>query len=186
MSDLVVSRSLATMNNSDPSTLPLTTDHVRAALKALNLEIEIRTFDESTATAPEAAAAIGTALGSIVKSLCFMVDDQPVLVLTAGDQRVDDRKLGALYGVARKKVKIADAETAITVTGYAPGGVPPVGHRTRIPLLVDRTLQRFETVFAAAGSPNTIFPIALDILIEATNAQIADLTREPGGAQADD
>src|SRR5437867_3241930 len=134
----------------------LATDDVRAALRAHNLTIEVRTFTESTATAPEAAPAIGTELGSMVKSLCFMVGDQPVIVLAAGDMRVDDRKLGALYDVGRKKVRIADADTTVAITGYAPGGVPPIGHRTVLPILIDQTLRRFEVVYAAAGSPNTI------------------------------
>lgn len=106
---------------------PLGSADVEAALEGLGLETRVMTFDDSTATAPEAAEAIGTALGSIVKSLCFVVAGQPVIVLTTGDRRVDDRKLSALYGVGRKKVKIADAETTMAETGYAPGGVPPGG-----------------------------------------------------------
>ncbi|WP_298819516.1 YbaK/EbsC family protein [uncultured Chloroflexus sp.] len=156
----------------------LTPEDVQQALAALGLEIQIMTFDVSTATAPQAAAAIGAGLGSIVKSLCFIIDDQPMIVLTAGDQRVDDRKLGALYNVSRKKVKIADAETTIAVTGYAPGGVPPIGHRTPLPVLIDQTLSRFEVVYAAAGSARSIFPIPFATLVTITKGRIVDVVKD--------
>jgi prolyl-tRNA editing enzyme YbaK/EbsC (Cys-tRNA(Pro) deacylase) len=150
---------------------------VEAALEGLGLETRVMTFDDSTATAPEAAEAIGTALGSIVKSLCFVVAGQPVIVLTAGDRRVDDRKLSALYGVGRKKVKIADAETTIATTGYGPGGVPPVGHRRALPVWIDETLARFEIVYAAAGSEKDIFAVPYETLVEVTGGRVADLAK---------
>jgi prolyl-tRNA editing enzyme YbaK/EbsC (Cys-tRNA(Pro) deacylase) len=150
---------------------------VEAALEGLGLETRVLTFDDSTATAPEAAEAIGTALGSIVKSLCFVVAGQPVIVLTAGDRRVDDRKLSALYGVGRKKVKIADAETTIATTGYGPGGVPPVGHRRALPVWIDETLARFEIVYAAAGSENAIFAVPYETLVEITGGSVGDVAK---------
>jgi Cys-tRNA(Pro) deacylase len=151
---------------------------VQAALTALGVDASIRTFSESTATAQQAADAIGTSLGSIVKSLCFLVDGKAVLVLTAGDQRVDDRKLGAMYGVGRKKVKIADADTTLKVTGYTPGGVSPVALVQPIPIHIDRSLGRFETVYASAGSPNAIFPLKLDDLVRVTGGELSDVARE--------
>jgi Cys-tRNA(Pro) deacylase len=156
----------------------LTSTDVQTAIEALGLEIQIMTFDISTATAPQAAEAIGTELGSIVKSLCFIIADQPVIVLAAGDQRIDDRKLGTLYDVGRKKVKIADAETTIGRTGYAPGGVPPIGHRTHLPVLIDQTLARFETVYAAAGSANSICSMPFETLVSITNGRIADVAKD--------
>jgi Cys-tRNA(Pro) deacylase len=156
----------------------LTSIDVQTALEALGLEIQITTFDIPTATALQAAEAIGTELGSIVKSLCFVIADQPVIVLAAGDQRIDDRKLGTLYDVGRKKVKIADAETTIGWTGYAPGGVPPIGHRTHLPVLIDQTLARFETVYAAAGSANSIFSMPFETLVSITNGRIADVAKD--------
>jgi len=155
-----------------------TPEDVQRALDALGLEIYVSFFDDSTATAPEAAAAIGTELGAIVKSLCFMVEGSPVVLLVAGDQRADDRKVGALYGVGRKKVRIADPAATIEATGYAPGGVPPVGHVRPLPILIDETLSRFETVFAAAGSPNAIFPIPFKTLIDVTGGRVVDIARD--------
>lgn len=157
---------------------PLTPEHVQAALDAIGLGIRIQTFADSTATSQEAADAIGTELGSIVKSLCFFIDGEPVVVLGSGDQRMDERKLGALRGVSRKKVRMATVEQSIEVTGYAPGGVPPVGHRSRLPIYIDDTLARYETVYAAAGSLNTIFPISLKTLVEVTGGEVIDIARK--------
>jgi len=167
-------------NPSGENMQPFTTENVQEALTALGIATEIHIFTESTATASEAAAAIGTELGSIVKSLCFVIAETPVVILTAGDQRVDDRKLGSLYEVSRKKVKIADSETTVQETGYLPGGVPPIGHRKSIPVLIDSTLQRYETVYAAAGTANSIFPIALETLIAATNGKVVDIAKDSG------
>lgn len=159
----------------------LTPDHVQAALDELDTGIQVQTFDTSTATAQDAADSIGTELGSIVKSLCFVIDaDQeiPVIALCAGDQRIDTRKLAALYEVGRKKVKMATEEQSIESNGYTPGGVPPVGHRNPLPVYIDETLGRFNVVYAAAGSPNTIFPIAFDKLVEITGGTVTDLIKE--------
>ena len=155
-----------------------TPDDVQAALDALHLGIRIRFQPESTATAQQAADSLGTALGSIVKSLCFVVEDRPVVVLAAGDRKVDTRRLAAHYGLGRKKVRIADAQATIEATGYAPGGVPPLGHASPLPVLIDRSLQRFALVYAAAGAPNAIFPIAPDVLVRATGGTELELGEE--------
>ncbi len=158
---------------------PFTPEHVQAALDRFGLGLKIRLFEQSTATSQEAAEAIGTALGTIVKSLCFMVDDQPVVVLAAGDQRIDDRKLAALYNVSRKKVKIATPEQCLEIFGYAPGSVPPVGHRTAgLPIYIEDSLGRFTQLYAAAGAPNAIFPVTYEQLQHITGGTIVDLRRE--------
>jgi prolyl-tRNA editing enzyme YbaK/EbsC (Cys-tRNA(Pro) deacylase) len=157
---------------------PLTPQDVQAALDALGLNIHVQVFETSTATAQEAADSIGCELGAIVKSLCFLVDGKPVIVLTAGDRRADDRKMAALYEVGRKRVRMADFDSTVAATGYAPGGVPPVGHIQPLPVLIDDTLARFETVYCAAGSPNAIFPIAFGTLVEATGGRTADIAQE--------
>ncbi len=156
---------------------PLTTADVQNALNQLNLDVEVIQFEESTATSELAAEAIGTTVSRIAKSIVFMVLDQPVVVITSGDQRVDDRKIAAHYEVGRKKVKIAKPEQCIEYIGYAPGGVPPLGHRTEVPVFIDETLGRFDVVYAAAGSAQTIFPIAYDKLIEITGGQVMDIVR---------
>ena len=157
---------------------PLTTADVQKALAELNLDIEITEFSESTATSELAAEAIGTTVSRIAKSIVFMVLDQPIVVITAGDQRVDDRKIAAHYEVGRKKVKIAKPEQCLELIGYAPGGVPPLGHRTAVPIFIDETLGRFTTIYAAAGSAQTIFPIAYSKLVEITNGHVMDVVRD--------
>lgn len=158
---------------------PLTPADVQAALDRLNLGIKIHLFENSTATSQLAADNIGCQLGQIVKSLAFIVDEQPIVVLASGDQRVDDRKLAALFQVGRKKVKVATPEQCIAIYGYAPGGVPPLAHRTPgLPVYLDDSLQRYQQLYAAGGAHNAIFPITLTQLVEITGGQFADLKRD--------
>jgi Cys-tRNA(Pro) deacylase len=154
-------------------------DRVQDALDALGLDVRVQRYERPTGTAPEAAAAVGCALGAIVKSLCFLIDGQPVLVLVAGDRRVDSKALRRIYDVSKRKVKIADPQTVQAETGYAVGGVPPLGHPRPLPTLVDRSLSRYETVYAAAGSANSLFPIPYRTLVEVTQGAVHDLTRAP-------
>lgn len=158
---------------------PLTPDDVQRVLDSFNLGLKIQFFDESTATSQEAADAIGTELGTIVKSLCFFVNSTPVMVLAAGDRRVDDRKLAAMYEVSRKKVKTAKPDQCVDVFGYAPGSVPPVAHRTPdMPVYIEDSLARFTQLYAAAGAPNAIFPVTFEELQQITGGQVVDLQRE--------
>jgi len=149
---------------------------VQAALDALDLGIQVQHFDMPTATAAQAAAAIGCELGAIVKSLCFLIDGRSVLVLAAGDRRVDSKALRRIFQVSKKKVKTADPAAVLAATGYPVGGVPPLGHPQPLPTLIDDSLARFETVYAAAGSGDTIFPITYESLVEVTRGQVHDLT----------
>ena len=146
---------------------------LQAALRELGVEIEPLVLEASTRTAQQAADAIGTELGSIVKSLVFLADGQATIVLVAGDRRADPAKLKALLGARR--VMIANAEQVRQATGYAIGGVPPLGHATPLPVWIDHSLGRFETVYAAAGGPRSIFPIGYSKLVELTSGQAADL-----------
>ena len=149
-------------------------ERVQAALEAAGLAIEVVKLADSARTAQLAAEAIGTELGSIVKSLLFLADGEPVLVLVAGDQRADPAKLKELLGARR--VMIADAERVKQETGFTIGGVPPVGHLQPLPTLVDQSLGRFGTVYAAAGHPYAVFPISHEALIRLTNGRVADIT----------
>ena len=152
---------------------------LRAALDALQLDIKIMEFDSSTATSQQAADNVGCQLGQIVKSLGFMIDKKtPALILTSGDQTIDERKLAALFSVGRKKVRMMNAEQCLAVLGYAPGAVPPIGHRSSgFPVYLDETLSRFETVYAAGGEANAIMPISLSTLQQITRGTFADVAR---------
>ncbi|MBZ0290977.1 MAG: YbaK/EbsC family protein [Anaerolineae bacterium] len=158
---------------------PLTPAHVQQALDQLDTGIEIRFFDTPTATSQQAADNIGCELGQIVKSIAFLVNDVPVIVLASGDQFVDDRKLAAHYGVGRKKVKSASADQCVEIFGYAPGGVPPLGHRTPgIQVFMDESLQRYDQLYAAGGAHNAIFPVQIDQLQVITDGQFLDVRRD--------
>ncbi len=147
---------------------------VQAALKAAGLDTSIVKLQESARTAQLAADALDTALGSIVKSLLFLADGAPVLVLVAGDRRADPAKLAELLGAQR--VMIADAEGVRRETGFSIGGVPPIGHRQPLPTWIDTSLGRFETVYAAAGHPQAVFPVPFEALVRITGGHLADLT----------
>jgi Cys-tRNA(Pro) deacylase len=162
------------MTTADPPTDP--TAVVQAALDALGLDIQVQRFTVPTSTAEEAAEAVGCELGAIVKSLCFEIDGRPVLVLAAGDRQVDSKALRRILTVSKRKVRIASPALVKEATGYAVGGVPPLGHAHPLPTLIDRSLSRFEVVYAAAGTPNSLFAIRYDALIEATRGEVEDLT----------
>ena len=161
-------------------------ERVRAALIAAGVGDVIIDLPDSARTAPMAAAALSKHLnqdvpvGAIVKSLVFTADRQPVLVLVAGDRRADTGKLKS--ATRASTVEMADAETVRTATGYAIGGVPPVGHSDGLPIIVDRSLERFETVYAAAGHPHAVFPILFTRLVEVIRGRVVDVTRDENPA----
>lgn len=151
-------------------------ERVQAALDALGLDRKVLTLGVDARTSQQAADALGVAVGQIAKSLIFTVNGSPVLVIASGANRVDERRLGELAG---GQVRRANPETVRQVTGYAIGGVPPLGHGMALPVYLDRDLFQYEVVFAAAGVPDGVFPIAPDELERATGGRVADLARRP-------
>jgi prolyl-tRNA editing enzyme YbaK/EbsC (Cys-tRNA(Pro) deacylase) len=147
---------------------------VEAALHALGLESGICVLPDSTRTAPEAAAAVGCELGAIVKSLIFRGagSGAPVLVLVSGDNRADEARVAEELG---EGIERADADFVRARTGYAIGGVPPVGHPAPLATLVDEDLLRFDVVWAAAGTPRAVFPVAPRELTEAAGGRLVAL-----------
>jgi Cys-tRNA(Pro) deacylase len=141
----------------------------------LGLQITIKEFEATTRTAQDAANAIGCTVAQIVKSLLFIVDGQPVMTLVSGVNQLDEKKLAQLRNVGKKKVKRSDAETAREITGFAIGGVPPFGHPNGLPTYIDQDLLNFEIIWAAAGTPNAVFPVIPTDLVRATNGEVADL-----------
>lgn len=131
--------------------------------------IEVREMADSTHTAQQAADAIGCSVEAIVKSLLFSAGDGYVLVLASGPRRVDTALIATTLGV---DVSIADAATVKQVTGYSIGGVPPLGHVTELPTLIDETLLDLPEVWAAAGSSHAVFPIAPDRLVDLAQARV--------------
>ncbi len=149
------------------------TERVRTALAGRDLSVEIVEFPESTRTAEEAARAVGATVAQIVKSLVFMADGQPVLVLASGANRVDLKKLARLTGASR--VEKATADTTRAVTGFSIGGVPPVGHLSALPVLLDETLLQYRVVYAAAGTPHAVFAVNPHALARVTEGVVVDI-----------
>lgn len=148
-------------------------ERVEAALAEAGEPIAVVELARSARTAQLAADALGTALGSIVKSLVFLADGRPVLVLVSGDRRVSPEKLKQL--LRARRVMIADAHRVREETGFSIGGVPPVGHQPPLPTFIDASLERFETVYAAAGHHQAVFSVPFKTLVRVTNGTVADL-----------
>jgi prolyl-tRNA editing enzyme YbaK/EbsC (Cys-tRNA(Pro) deacylase) len=153
-----------------------TAQRVADAGRRAGLELEIRQFPEGTRTAEDAARAIGCTVAQIVKSLVFMADDEPVLALVSGADRVDVDRLAAATGAAA--TRRATGDEARSATGFAIGGVPPFGHGSSLTVLVDRGLLRHEVVWAAAGLPDAVFAIAPADLVRISGARVAELAED--------
>ena len=139
-------------------------------LAELGLDADVQELDASTRTAAEAASAVGVEVGQIVKSLVFVDGEQPVLCLCAGDRRVDTAKLGA-------DVRQANGDEVREATGFAIGGVPPLGHDRPVRTVIDSSLRRFPTVWCAAGTPNAVFSVSTEALIDALpDAVVQDIS----------
>ncbi|MFF3244332.1 YbaK/EbsC family protein [Streptomyces sp. NPDC002870] len=143
------------------------------ALREFGLEVPVRRFPDATRTAAEAAVAIGCDVSEIVKSLIFEADGAPVLVLMDGSSRVDVERVRQELGA--ESVKRAGADLVRKTTGYAIGGVPPFGHATRTRVLADRRLLDHDVVWAAAGTPHTVFPLDPKTLIAHAGGVLVDV-----------
>ncbi len=148
---------------------------VQAAVAAGIAAAPIR-FPEGTKTSQDAANAIGCDLGAIAKSLVFLADDEPVLVICSGDRRVDEVKLCATMGATAACP--APLSRVREISGYAAGGTPAVGHRSSMPVVLDESLGRYRWVWSAAGTPETVYPLSLERLVSATQARIASIATE--------
>ncbi len=146
---------------------------VAEAAASLGLEIDIVEYPDGTRTAPDAAAAVGCDVAQIVKSLVFVLDGSPCLALVAGDRRLDTARLAEALGGQR--VERADADAVRAATGFPIGGVPPIAHRTDLPVALDRSLLDHDVVWAAAGTPRHVFGVAPTALFDAVGGTTADL-----------
>ena len=149
---------------------------VEAAATA-GLVIEVVRFPAGTHTAEDAARAVGCSVAQIVKSLVFVVDGDPVVALVSGADRLDPTRLASAMHAAH--VRRADGDEVRAATGYAIGGVPPLGHARPLPILIDERLLLQAEVWAAAGLPDAVFRVAPDALAGAAGARRASLAAEP-------
>jgi prolyl-tRNA editing enzyme YbaK/EbsC (Cys-tRNA(Pro) deacylase) len=145
---------------------------VQAAIVALGLKGQVVELAVEARTSQQAADAVGVRVEQIAKSLVFTVNGAPVMVIASGVNRVDEGKLGRLTG---GQVRRADADTVKRATGYAIGGVPPLGHETALPIWVDEDLLRLELIYAAAGVPECVFPLTPGELLRVTGGRVADV-----------
>jgi prolyl-tRNA editing enzyme YbaK/EbsC (Cys-tRNA(Pro) deacylase) len=144
-----------------------------AAADRYGLDVDVHEFEDGTKTAADAAAAIGCDAAQIASSLVFVGDEEPVVVVTSGANRVSEDRLAGVIGAT--DVRMAGPEEAKGATGWSIGGVPPICHEGDVPVLLDRTLLDHETVWAAAGTPDAVWPVAPDRLVELADASVADV-----------
>jgi len=148
---------------------------VQAALQGMGFTLQVVELPASTRTAAEAAQAVGCQVGQIVKSLVFKAkrSERPILVVASGANRVDEKRIETLIGEPLGK---ADADFVRQRTGFAIGGVPPVGHAERLQTFVDQDLLQYEHIWAAAGTPNAVFRLTPQGLVRMTGGQVVAIS----------
>ena len=144
------------------------------AIQAFDSELKIICLEQTARTAQDAATALGCNVGAIVKSLLFRTGDNFVLCLVSGDKRCSLNKLKKI--IDEKDISMAHPDDVKKITGYTIGGVSPVGHLNKVKIYIDNNLERFTTVFAAAGHPNCVFKIDFKQLTILTNGEKKDIT----------
>lgn len=151
-------------------------ERVRAFLQARNPSINIIEFDQDTSTSYLAARALHTEVGQIAKSMVFKSKkDEYVLIVSTGDVKIDSKAVKELIG---SRVRMANAEEVKEVTGFSIGGVCPFALKTPIPVYLDESLNRYDVVYAAAGTANTAVPVTMQELIAITNGQVCKVSLE--------
>lgn len=155
-------------------------DDLRSYMQANDIPGEILHLEVSTPTVQAAAQAVGTDPERIVKSILFLVDGQPVLAITCGPTYVDRRALAAVYNLGRKRVKLASPEAVLQETGFEVGAMPPFGHRSRLPTLLDQRVLEKPEVFAGGGADHALVRLAPQDILRATQARVIDLLNPPG------
>jgi Cys-tRNA(Pro) deacylase len=155
-------------------------DKVIKAAEELGLQVDVKTLDNPTRTVSEAARAVGCGEPQIAKTLVFVADGEPVLVVASGAHRVDTNALCEIFDVA--EVRQANADEVRAATGYPVGGVSPLG--CGLPIAFDEELMRFDTIFVAGGDGNTLFEVAPRTLADAIGAQVARVAERRSAATA--
>ncbi len=145
----------------------------KEALKKFKSEIKVIELEQTARTANDAANSLNTEVGSIVKSLLFRNEGNFFLCLVSGDKRCSLNKLKKIFN--SKDLSMASPDEVKDQTGYTIGGVSPVGHKNKLEILVDESLNRFKNLYAAAGHPNCIFKISFDELLNLTNGVVKDI-----------
>jgi prolyl-tRNA editing enzyme YbaK/EbsC (Cys-tRNA(Pro) deacylase) len=154
---------------------PRTEEFARRAADEYDFEVEVHEFPEGTKTAEDAAAAIGCDVAQIASGIVLSAGDGLVVVVTSGANRVGEARVADHLGVDPESVSLGDADEIKATLGWAIGGVPPFCHDADVPVVMDETLTEHEEVWAAAGTPQAVFPIAPDRLREFAGASVSDV-----------
>ncbi len=145
-------------------------ERVKAALEKLDISVDFQELPQSTRTAVEAANAVQSDVGQIVKSLVFInANDQPLLILTSGSNQVNEKLVSKSLGY---KIHFANADIVRQQTGFAIGGVSPIGLRNKIPIYIDKDLLQYPLLWAAAGSSHAVFSISPQDLVDTTHGKV--------------
>ena len=147
---------------------------VQEFINQFDPKLKVLVLDTTARTAKDAAESLGSEVGAIVKSLVFRADDTFLICLVSGDKRCSLNKLKKI--ISKKDVCMANADEVKVNTGFSIGGVAPIAHLKKLNILIDRSLGRFQSVFAAAGHPNSIFKIKYDQLVQMTKGEVKEIT----------
>ncbi len=152
--------------------LPLTSADLQRFINALNIEATILSLAEHTPTVPDAARALQVEPEQIIKSLVFLIKEEPLLVINNGLAKVDRRKVADRLGVGKKQIKFASAEEALEITGYVVGSMPPFGHRRKLATFIDPAVFEFEPIYGGGGDINAMLRLTPAELLQATEGEV--------------
>lgn len=157
--------------NNNPVNLKKSAQAVQNTLNQLGLDLVVKEFPESTRTAPQAADAIGCQVGQIAKSLIFkgIITGEPILIIASGKNRVNEKSIAIHCGQQLEK---ATADFVLEHTGFAIGGIPPVGHSKTITTFIDQDLMAYKEIWAAAGTANAVFKLGPRDLLQITRGKV--------------
>jgi Cys-tRNA(Pro) deacylase len=141
---------------------------------------EILYLEVPTPTVESAAEAVEADPENIIKSILFTINQEPVLAITCGPSHIDRRAIAQHFNIGRKKVKLADPHTVVSITGYQVGGMPPFGHLSSLPTLIDQRVLEKDVVYAGGGSDQTLLHIKPETILSAAQGQVVDLINRPG------
>lgn len=157
-------------------TVPLTSGDLQRFIESSGIQATILPMAGHTPTVSDAARELGVETDRIIKSLVFLADGRPLLVVNNGLSRVDRRKLATLLGVGRKKVKFATADEALAVTGFVVGSMPPFGHRQRLRTIVDPAVAALDTLYGGGGDIDAMMRLTSRELVRVTGAEVHPLS----------
>lgn len=150
----------------------LTSSDLQQFIDQNHILAEILPMDEDTPSVPDAARALNVKEEQIIKSLVFLVDGRPMLVIANGTRKVDERLVARHFGVGRKRAKMARPEQALEITGYVVGAMPPFGHQTRLRTIVDPALLAHREIFGGGGEINAMLRLTPQELLRVTGAEV--------------